>query len=140
MIQQRCWELLAAKRNGAEALAVAGKFSHRNPSQEQEIARVLKNDGPQFEHITLGHRLSGKANFPRRMVTAYLNSSVAKHQARFVQMVEDLRSSQQGKAIGEVLILKADGVPRLCDSLNDQWRPFFGSSSQYMAPRPLVYR
>ena len=109
---------LAAKRNGAEALAVAGKFSHRNPSQEQEIARLVKKEGPQFEHITLGHRLAGRANFPRRMVTAYLNSSVAKHQARFVQMVEDLRSSQQGNVIGEVLILKADGgTMTLQDSL-----------------------
>lgn len=108
----------AAKRNGAQALAAAGKFSHRNPGQEQEIASIIQDGGPQFEHITLGHRLSGKANFPRRMVTAYLNSSVAQHQARFVEMIEELRSSHTGKVIENVLILKADGgTMTLADSL-----------------------
>ncbi|NLL43475.1 MAG: hydantoinase/oxoprolinase family protein [Firmicutes bacterium] len=86
-----------------EALAIVGKFSQRNPAHEQslkeEIAKWHKGI------ITLGHRLSGRANFPRRIVTAYLNSSIARQQLEFLRVWQKV----QGSAIGEILILKADG-------------------------------
>lgn len=89
-----------------EAVAVVGKFSQRNPSQEQKIGAELEKwyRGT----ITLGHRLSGRANFPRRMITAYLNASVAQQQLEFMAMwqrvLQDLKIP-----LADVLILKADG-------------------------------
>lgn len=89
-----------------EAVAVVGKFSQRNPSHEQQVGAELEKwyRGT----ICLGHRLSGRANFPRRMMTAFLNARVAKQQLEFVQMwqrvLTDLRIPPQ-----QALILKADG-------------------------------
>lgn len=88
------------------AVAVAGKFSHRNPSQEQQLAASLSRWYPGV--ISCGHRLSGRANFPRRIETAYLNSSVALQQLEFVEMWSRLRA-ELGVKLKEILILKADG-------------------------------
>jgi len=99
--------LKAASAEGTAALAIVGKFSHRNPAQELAIEEVAKNAYPEFRHITLGHRLSGRPNFPRRLSTSYLNAGVAKTQARFVDMVQ--RVMVRGKDIGPVFVLKADG-------------------------------
>ncbi|NMB17736.1 MAG: hydantoinase/oxoprolinase family protein [Firmicutes bacterium] len=115
-------EVLAAARearsSGAEALAIAGKFSHRNPVQEQQAAAIVDGSGLGFGNVTLGHRLSGRANFPRRMVTAYLNSRVAGVQTQFGHMIENLLATGKYRAIQEVLILKADGgtmfLPESC--------------------------
>ena len=97
-----------------EAVAVVGKFSQRNPSHEQQIAAELT----QWYRgtITLGHRLSGRANFPRRMMTAFLNASVAQQQLEFAAMwrrvLEDLDIPEE-----DVLVLKADGgTMNLADS------------------------
>lgn len=89
-----------------EAVAVVGKFSQRNPLHEQKIAAELEQwyKGT----ISLGHRLSGRANFPRRMITAFLNASVASQQLDFTRMwqrvLENLRIPLE-----DVLVLKADG-------------------------------
>ncbi|MGI6559644.1 MAG: hydantoinase/oxoprolinase family protein [Limnochordia bacterium] len=106
-------EVLAAARwarsAGAEALAIAGKFSHRNPVHEQQAWAIVDASGLGFSNLTLGHRLSGRANFPRRMVTAYLNSRVAGLQTHFCHMIENLLGTGRYRALQEVLILKADG-------------------------------
>lgn len=86
-----------------EALAVVGKFSQRNPIHEQQLARELAKWHSGV--ISLGHRLSGRANFPRRIVTTYLNASIAKHQGDFLKVWEDV----QGTGVSEIAILKADG-------------------------------
>jgi N-methylhydantoinase A len=66
--------------------------------------------------VTLGHRLSGRLNFPRRVVTALLNAGVARLQGDFAAMVKAL-SGRYG-IDGRILILKADGgTMRLADSL-----------------------
>jgi len=98
-----------AKRAGAEALAIAGKFSHRNPVHEQRAGALVAASGLGFSNVTLGHRLSGRANFPRRVVTAYLNSRVASLQTHFCRIIENLLEMEKYRAIREVLILKADG-------------------------------
>lgn len=110
-----------AEDAGATALAVVGKFSHRNPSHELEIEKLIleraSEESPsQLGHITLGHRLSGRPNFPRRMATAYLNASIARRQALFVDMVREFLV--QGKNVRRVFLLKADGgTMKLEDSL-----------------------
>lgn len=93
-----------------EALAIVGKFSQRNPGHEQR----LRDEISQWYNgiITLGHRLSGRANFPRRIVTAYLNSRIARHQLDFLRVWREV----QGSAVGEILILKADGGTMTLDA------------------------
>lgn len=106
-----------AKDSGATALAVVGKFSHRNPTHELEIEKLILREASQdkpsekmlsrFNHITLGHRLSGRPNFPRRMATAYLNAGIARRQTAFVEMVREFMI--RGRNVGRVFLLKADG-------------------------------
>mgnify|MGYP000879911236 CR=1 FL=1 len=94
-------ESLSAERGFA--LAVVGKFSQRNPSQEQKLGSELAKWHQGV--ISLGHRLSGRANFPRRIVTTYLNASVAHNQQDFVEVLHTVARG----SIGEMLVLKADG-------------------------------
>lgn len=108
--------LAAAQGENMVALAIVGKFSHRNPAHELQIEEIAKKANPGFRHITLGHRLSGRPNFPRRLATSYLNAGVAGQQAVFVEMVK--RLMVRGRNIGKVFLLKADGgTMTLDDSL-----------------------
>lgn len=92
------------RAEGVRHVGVAGKFSVRNPSQELEIAKIL---GDSFEHVVLGHRLSGNLNFPRRIATAYLNAAVYDVHRRFFEAV---RNSLENKGLNiPIYILKADG-------------------------------
>lgn len=101
-------EVLAAAqralREGAQALAIVSKFSQRNPSLEQSAWDVISGADLRFAHVSLGHKVAPRLGFPRRVVTAYLNSHVAEAQHKFAQAVENL-----GPEVGRVLILKADG-------------------------------
>jgi len=126
-----------AKDAGAEALSITGKFSHRNPTHESSIHTILAKEGPDFSHITLGHRLSGRANFPRRMATAYLNSSVAKQQLRFVEIIERLLAANE--RIQNVLVLKADGgtMPLRDSSTRPVETILSGPAASIMAARAL---
>ncbi|NLL48675.1 MAG: hydantoinase/oxoprolinase family protein [Firmicutes bacterium] len=86
-----------------EALAIVGKFSQRNPCQEVTLASELS---PWFKgHLSLGHRLSGRANFPRRIITACLNASIAQKQLEFLQIWEEAQET----SVEKIAILKADG-------------------------------
>ncbi len=97
-------EALAA---GAQSLAIVGKFSQRNNSLEVKAQDLILAADLKFNHITLGHQLSGKLNFPRRIITAYLNSSVAKQQVNFAAVIKELQVTNP--IIKEVQVLKADG-------------------------------
>lgn len=101
---------------GISALAAIGKFSVRNPRHELEMEKLIQREFPEFNPVTLGHRLSGRLNFPRRVTTAVLNASVSRLQADFAAMVGEL-SRRYG--IGErIFLLKADGgTMRLAESL-----------------------
>lgn len=85
-------------------LAVVTKFSSRNPAFEKEIADYFKSS---FNHVTQGHRLSGRLNYPRRVNTAILNGAVHDVYHNF--------SDQMSRALKErgidapIYILKADG-------------------------------
>ncbi|HXL04109.1 MAG TPA: hydantoinase/oxoprolinase family protein [Bacillota bacterium] len=105
-----------AEAGGATALAVVGKFSHRNPGHELEIEKLILKRASKTGRITLGHRLSGRPNFPRRMATSYLNASIARHQAVFVDMIR--KFMVRDRSVGRVFLLKADGgTMQLEDSL-----------------------
>jgi N-methylhydantoinase A len=108
--------LRSIRQNGVGALAVVGKFAVRNPRHELEIAELVRREFLEFDQVTLGHRLSGRLNFPRRVTTAFLNASVARLQTDFAGMVRDLVKRY---GIGEpIFLLKADGgTMRLQESL-----------------------
>jgi N-methylhydantoinase A/oxoprolinase/acetone carboxylase beta subunit len=91
---------------GFQALAVVGKFSPRNFQYELEIEDLITKEFPEFSAVTLGHRLSGRLNFPRRIMTAALNASIARLQKEFVGMVQAVKE-QYG--LGNIYLLKADG-------------------------------
>lgn len=96
-----------AVKAGAQSLAIVGKFSQRNNQLETAVQDLILATDYQFNHITLGSQLSGRLNFPRRVMSAFLNSSVASLQKRFVAMIEAL--VKENPLIKEVRILKADG-------------------------------
>jgi N-methylhydantoinase A/oxoprolinase/acetone carboxylase beta subunit len=84
--------------------AVVGKFSPRNPNHE---LRMRKRIGPDADHVSLGHRISGLLNFPRRVSTAYYNAAVWRLYNTFADAVE--RCMLEYELDAPVNILKADG-------------------------------
>jgi len=92
------------KDSNISAVAVVGKFSVRNGEHEIRINEMLKNE---FFPITLGHTLSGKLNFPRRVFTAYYNSAVYNTFQRFCESI--LGALQKQNINAPVYVLKADG-------------------------------
>lgn len=85
-------------------LSVVTKFSTRNPVTENKIYNYLKDD---FKFITLGHRISGNLNFPRRVYTSYLNSAVEKTFRGFALNIK--KSLEKENINAPIYILKADG-------------------------------
>ena len=84
--------------------AIVTKFSTRNPKHEIEIKKFIEDD---FSFITMGHSLSGKLNFPRRVFTAYLNAAVYDS---FKNFAINIKKSLEKEGISApVFILKADG-------------------------------
>lgn len=91
-------------------IGIAGKFSTRNPLQEIKIAEILKDEQRNF---SLGHRLSGQLNFPRRVATTYLNAAVYNIYKNFIGEVH--RFLREINIDVPVYILKADGGTILID-------------------------
>jgi N-methylhydantoinase A/oxoprolinase/acetone carboxylase beta subunit len=99
------------RRSGLRVLAVAGKFSVRNPAHELRIAELA---GDAFDRVVLGHTLSGSLNFPRRVATAYLSAGVSPRHSRFV---ESMAGAVQKFGISTPLyLLRADGGTQLAAS------------------------
>jgi N-methylhydantoinase A/oxoprolinase/acetone carboxylase beta subunit len=92
------------KEKELSSCAIVSKFSTRNPHNELNIGEMLEKD---FDTITLGHRMSGKLNFPRRVFTAYLNSAVHSTFQSFSTNIK--RALEQEKINSSLYILKADG-------------------------------
>ena len=96
--------LKSLKTNKFENLAVVTKFSTRNLMAEEKIYNLAKAD---FSNISLGHEISGKLNFPRRVNSAVLNSAVMQIFSDFAkQIVKGLGTKNIDAPIN---ILKADG-------------------------------
>lgn len=101
-------EILRAKEDfiheGIDAVAAIGKFSTRNPDFEQRTKALLEDH---FTNITMGHKLSGKLNFPRRVKTAYLNAAV---HSTFRTFAENLQEALERENVyAPIFVLKADG-------------------------------
>lgn len=95
-------------------VAVVTKFSTRNPTTELEIAKLVSKH---IHKITLGHKTSGKLNFPRRVNTSYLNAAV--HDT-FSNFADNIKLSLEKEGIqAPVSILKADGGIMSIDSAKD---------------------
>jgi N-methylhydantoinase A len=92
------------KNEGILHAGVVGKFSSRNP--QQEIA-VRDNFDGHMKHISMGHRLSGHLNFPRRIATTYLNEAIWDIYNDFVSQVVDF--VRELNITAPIYILKADG-------------------------------
>ncbi|HOJ52796.1 MAG TPA: hydantoinase/oxoprolinase family protein [Syntrophales bacterium] len=92
------------RKKGIEHLGVVGKFCTRNPSHELEVARIVHG---QFKHVSLGHTLSGRLNFRRRIATTYLNAAVSSLYRRFALSV--MNFVRDMGVLAPVYVLKADG-------------------------------
>lgn len=102
------WEVERAvaefEKKGIEHVGVVGKFCTRNPAHEIEVGDMIKG---RFKHVSLGHKLSGRLNFRRRIATTYLNAAVSSLYRRFALAVMSFVRDVGVKA--PVYILKADG-------------------------------
>ena len=89
---------------GIESCGIVTKFSTRNPSHEMRIRDEVMDD---FKTNTMGHTMSGKLNFPRRVHTTYLNEAV---NSTFKNFAENIKRSLKEEGINApVYVLKADG-------------------------------
>lgn len=84
-------------------LAVVCKFGTRNPRFEQELAEEI---AAPFDSLTLGHKLSGSLNFPRRVRTAWFNAAVTRAFKNFAEAVEE--GLRKAGITAPIFILKAD--------------------------------
>jgi N-methylhydantoinase A len=89
---------------GIEHVGIVGKFSSRDPHIETDIGDSI--DG-KFKHISLGHRMSGNLNFPRRIATTYLNAAVWDTYNSFIDNIKEFVG--RFKTDFPIYILKADG-------------------------------
>ncbi|MCG0274821.1 MAG: hydantoinase/oxoprolinase family protein [Thermosediminibacteraceae bacterium] len=92
------------KRRGILAAGIVTKFSVRNPSHELKAKNLLGGD---FNPVTMGHALSGKLNFPRRVFSTYLNSAVYDRFNSFAKAIK--RAFEERGIKAPVNVLKADG-------------------------------
>lgn len=92
------------QKEKTEKLAVVGKFSPRNPEHELKTEEFF---APFFKDITLGHRLFGSLNFPRRVFTSYFNAAIERTYRTFVEAVFTFYNRHALQA--PLYVLKADG-------------------------------
>lgn len=92
------------QKEGIEYVGVVTKFSNRNPAQELEIGKMLSGT---FKKIFLGHLVSGKLNFPRRIATTYLNTAVYPIHIAFFEAVK--KSLDKKGLLVPIHMMKADG-------------------------------
>jgi N-methylhydantoinase A len=91
---------------GLQKVAVVGKFSQRNDSQERQVEKFLLEKYPHWE-ITKGFEVSGQLNFLRRAATTYYTAITKGKWAEFAtRIVESIR--ERG-ITAPLNILKADG-------------------------------
>jgi N-methylhydantoinase A len=92
------------RSEGIRNVGIVGKFSIRNPRHEIELQEMVRD---QLSHVSLGHRMSGHLNFPRRIATTYLNESIWNIYQRFVKEVLHFVHARGINV--PIYILKADG-------------------------------
>ena len=92
------------REEGIDHAGIVGKFSTRNPGHEIEIRDIINDN---LKHVSLGHRMSGNLNFPRRVATTYLNAAIHSLYTTFVRDIQDF-VGKMGADV-PIYILKADG-------------------------------
>lgn len=92
------------KKEGIRNVGIVGKFCVRNPSHELAIHDIIKDD---FGKIFLGHHVSGNLNFPRRIATTFLNTTIRPIHKKFFAAVK--QSLEQKGLMIPIYLLKADG-------------------------------
>jgi N-methylhydantoinase A/oxoprolinase/acetone carboxylase beta subunit len=92
------------KAKGIACAGVVSKFSVRNPKHETAMAALL---APYVDQVFMGHQFSGSLNFPRRIVTTYLNAAVFPVHRHFFSAVQE-SLSRMGLSM-PIRILKPDG-------------------------------
>lgn len=102
-------KVAAIKNNEAykdiHSLALVTKFSTRNPEVENKLKDLLSD---KFSYVSMGHKMSGRLNFPRRVYSSYLNSAVAKVFTDFAESIQEALTEE--KIFAPLYILKADGA------------------------------
>ena len=91
-------------KNDIDSVGVVSKFSTRNPCHEKQISDMLTDN---FDSITMGHILSGKLNFPRRVNTTYLNAAVNRTFRTFADNI--IKAIKEEGINVPIYVLKADG-------------------------------
>ncbi len=94
------------REQGFSRAAVVSKFGQRNPSHELRIEEILWEMHPGCK-VKLGHKVSGKLNFPRRVATSMLASATGERYQEFVAEIK--KALEERKIRAPVYILKADG-------------------------------
>ncbi|MEN6412766.1 MAG: hydantoinase/oxoprolinase family protein [Veillonellales bacterium] len=89
-----------------DVFAVSGKFSVRNPKQELQVARWIRETADP-NYISLGSAVSGTLNFWRRTNSAYYNAAVWRQFGVFAADIETALAQRDVTA--PVYVLKADG-------------------------------
>nr|WP_269850507.1 hydantoinase/oxoprolinase N-terminal domain-containing protein [Methanosarcina horonobensis] len=75
------------REQGFSRAAVVSKFGQRNPSHELRTEEILREMHPGCK-VELGHKISGKLNFPRRVATSMLASATGEHYREFVSEIK----------------------------------------------------
>lgn len=94
------------REQGFSRAAVVSKFGQRNPSHELRIEEILREMYRDCK-VELGHKVSGKLNFPRRIATSMLASATGERYQEFVSEIKKALEERDIRA--PVYILKADG-------------------------------
>ena len=103
------------KEKGIKSCGVVTKFSTRNPQTEILTKNLIEND---FNPVTMGHTMSGRLNFPRRVYTTYLNSAVY---STFTEFARNIKESTEEEGIkAPLFILKADGGTMTLDAAQEK--------------------
>lgn len=95
------------EQKGIKKLAVIGKFSVRNPDQEEKVKKIIEEGDYDFETLTLGHQLSGNLNYHRRVITAYFNTAVSGVHHNFIDSIKESLAERSIRA--DLYLLKSDG-------------------------------
>ena len=99
------------KQNDTRLVGIVTKFSVRNPEHELAIKEIVKG---YVDRVFMGHQISGRLNFPRRIATVFLNAAVYPiHQAFYQAVTQSLKT--KGLSL-PIRILKADGGNMRFDS------------------------
>lgn len=92
------------KNKGIKTIGIVSKFSVHNSIHEIQIKEWVTKE---FQHVSLGHSVSGFLNFPRRIATTYLNAALSEMHNTFTTALTKILDEKGCHA--PKFILKPDG-------------------------------